>query len=207
MQKRMGPPSGIFRGTLFEIDMATRCLLSSWDVDFPEDYTKKGKQIDLLVEKPDGEKIALECESKRGTEVIDVEKLNENIQDKSIKFQPKHLELLGIGLDKKILIVDLTRSRYKIPKILANIKEIKICDNLDGIVLTWREDFVENENHSLRIKYKVLGNVPDKYFSTTWAAEFHKGPVFFLRKYVEPEPGHGKWGPEETRESYLKKGS
>jgi len=200
-RERMGPPSGIFRGTIFEIDMVTRCLLSNWKVDFPEDYTKKGKQVDLVVEKPYGERVAVECKSMRGTEAIDPLKVNENIQEKCSKFHPEHLELLGIDLKKKVVVLDLTRGKYETPQILKNLNEIEVCNYLDGIVLTWREDFVDNENHSLQIKYKALGSIPDKYFSTTWAAEFHKGPVFFLRKYVEPEPAHGEWGPEETHEA------
>ena len=200
-KKRMGSSGSNFRGTMFELDMATRCLLSNWEVDFPENYTKKGKQIDLIVKKPNGERIALECASKRGTDIIDAQKINETIQLKNEKFEPRHLKLLNIQLTQKTIVLDLTDRNYETPQILSDMSKISTCDNIDGLALTWREDIVENENHSIRIKYKCLGNIPDKYFSATWAAEFHKGPVFFLRKYVEPEPKHGKWGPEETCQS------
>jgi len=196
-KKRMGSSGSNFRGTIFELDMVTRCLLSNWEVDFPEDYTKKGKQIDLIVTKPNGEIIALECASKRGTDIVDAQKVNETIQLKNEKFESRYLKLLGIQFTQKIVILDLTRHDYKLPKILANVSKIRDCDNIDGVALTWREDIIENDNHSVRIKYRCLGDIPDKYFSTTWAAEFHKEPVFFLRKYVEPEPKHGTWGPEE----------
>lgn len=197
--KRMGSSGSNFRGTMFELDMATRCLLSDWEVDFPEDYTKKGKQIDLIVRKPNDEKIALECASKRGTDIIDAQRINETIQLKNEKFELRYLRPLNIQFTHKIIIFDLTRGNYEPPQILSNTSKIRSCGNIDGVALTWREDVVENENHSIRIKYKCLGNIPYKYLTATWAAEFHKGPVFFLRKYVEPEPEHGKWSPEETR--------
>jgi len=196
-KKRMSSSGSNFRGAMFELDMATRCLLSNWEVDFPEDYTKKGKQIDLIIKGSNGERIALECTSKRGTDIVDIKKINETIQSKNEKFEPKYLKLCDIQFAQKIVILDLTRHYYKLPQILADVSKIRCCDNIDGVALTWREDIIENENHSVRIKYKCLGSIPDKYFSTTWAAEFHKGPVFFLRKYVEPEPKHGTWSPEE----------
>lgn len=197
-KKRLALSGSNFRGTVFELDMATRCLLSGWEVDFPEDYTKKGKQIDLIVKKPNDETIALECASKRGTDIIDARKINETIQLKNEKFEARHLKLFGVHFSSKVIIFDLTRDNYETPKILSDLSKIESCNNVDGVALTWREDIVESENHSIRIKYKCLGNVPDRYFATTWAAEFHKGPVFFLRKYVEPEPKHGNWGREET---------
>jgi len=197
-KERFSASGSNFRGTMFEIDMATRCLLSNWKVDFPEDYTKKGRQIDLLIKKTNGKTMALECGSKRGTEAIDVKKVNETVECKTEKFHPKYLERLNVDLEMKAIILDLTRNSYETPQILANVGQIKTFKDIDGVVLTWREDTVENENHSLRIRYKSLGGIPNDYFSTTWAAEFHKGPVFFLRKYVEPEPKHGDLGKEET---------
>lgn len=202
-RERMKFSSSNFLGVIFEIDMATRCLLSCWEPDFLEDYTNQGKQIDLLIEKPNGEKIGLECTSKRGTKKIDASKINETIVEKNEKFNLKYLKNLRTELNKKIIIIDLTRKNHQKPKLLENLKEIVFPKNVDGVVLTWREDFIEGERHSLRIKYKSLGKIPDTYFTTTWAAEFfpstnERGPAFALRKYVEPEHSHGKWGPEET---------
>jgi hypothetical protein len=203
-RKRMKTSSSNFLGVILEIDMATRCLLSNWKTDFLEDYTNQNKQIDLLIEKPNGEKIGLECTSKRGTENIDESKINETISEKSEKFDLKHLKSLGIELDRKIIIVDLTRKNHEKPKLLENLNKIVFSNNVDGAIITWREDFIEGERHSLRIKYKSLGKIPDIYFTTTWAAEFfppttERGSAFALRKYVESEPRHGKWGPEETK--------
>ena len=194
--------SSNFLGVIFEIDMATRCLLSDWKSEFIEAYTSKDKQIDLLIEKSNGEKIGLECTSKRATEELNLAKINETIDEKSKKFDPQCLILLPIKLDRKVVIVDITRKDYGTPTVLRDLDKITVGTSLDGVVLTWREDLVKGERHSLRIKYESLGNINDKYFTTTWAAEFfpptqERGPVFALRKFVEPEPKHGKWGPEE----------
>jgi len=206
-RRRLSASGSNFRGAIFEIDMATRCLLSDWRVEFPEDYVKKEKQVDLLIEKTNGEILALECAQKRGASSVKVSDINEIIKEKCKKFSPKHLGKLrqwkgrDFRLDKKAIIVDLTTSRYMVPAgILENQENIKLCKNIDGIILTWREKEIKCGSYSVKIKYRVLGNLPDKYFSTTWAAEFRltgNRPVFFLRKYVGPEPFHSTWGPEE----------
>ncbi len=195
--------SSNFLGVIFEIDMATRSLLSGWKADFLEDYTGKNKQIDLLIEKPHGEKIGLECTSKRATEEINTVKINETISEKNEKFNTDHVTLLPTKLDMRIVIIDITREDYGTPVVLRDLDKVVIGPNLDGGVLTWREDLVEGTRHSLRIKYESLGNIDKDYFTTTWAAEFfpptqERGPAFALRKYTEPEPQHGEWGPEET---------
>lgn len=203
-RERMKASSSNFLGVIFEIDVATRCLLSGWKPHFLEDYTNQGKQIDLLVKKPDGEKMGLECTSKRGTETININKMNETINEKSGKFASKYLGKFGTKLNNKIIIVDVTRKNHQKPRLLENLDKIVFPGDVDGVVLTWREDYIEGERHSLRIKYKSLGKISDTYFTTTWAAELfpptnNRGPAFALRKYVEPEPSHGKWGLEETK--------
>ena len=130
-----------FRGTIFELDMATRCLLSNWEIDFPEDYTKEDKAVDMIAEKTDGEKIAIECSSKRGTQTLDIQKINETINEKDEKFQPEYLELLKTQCKTKAIILDLTRSNYVNPIEQLDLSEISSCNNADGVVLTWREDF------------------------------------------------------------------
>ncbi len=105
------------------------------------------------------------------------------------------------------MIIDLTTPDYAVPtEILNNLKDIKRNENIDGIILTWREKEGNCGEYTVKIKYKVLGNnLPDKYFSTTWAVKFHltnKSTVLFLRKYVEPEPSHGSWGPLESSQGY-----
>lgn len=203
--------SSNFLGVAFEIDVAMRCFLSGWKIKFAEDYTGKKKQIEFVIEKQNGEKIGLECTSKKASEKLDVSKINDVITDKNQKFDPKFLSLFcPCPLVQKILIIDITRKNYRIPSILEALDQISIGSNLDSVVLTWREDVRDEKRHSLRIKYKSLGNMKDTYFSTTWAAELcpptkEKGAVFFLRKYIEPEPSQGGWGPEETFEEYKKK--
>jgi len=56
-----------YYGTLFEIDMASRCLLSNWHLEFVEDYTKPEKQIDFVFHKM-SEVTGVECLSKRYSE-------------------------------------------------------------------------------------------------------------------------------------------
>lgn len=204
--------SSNFLGAIFEIDIASRCLLSGWKCDFVEDYTGKGKQIDLLIEKPKGQKIGLECTSKRATVELDARKINETIAEKCEKFHPSYLSHLPTKLDKRIVIVDITRKSYSKPvHVLENSDKIEIGNNLSGIVLTWREDSIFEGTHDLQTKYRSLGDLIEGYFSTTWAARFcrptrERGPVFFLRKHVEPEPQHSEWGLEESCEDYKEKG-
>jgi hypothetical protein len=197
-----------FYGTIFEIDMASRGVLSNWDIEFVEDYSKEGKQIDFVFyERNNHNKVTgVECLSKRYSEnKLTVEKINENIKEKAKKFDPEYIDRLGIPLDQKLLVIDITMANYSLPRILSDLEKLKLSHKLDGLILTWREDIIDGENHSLRTKYKTFGNIDKTYFSTTYAAEIHKGPVFFLRKYVELEPTWGIFGPEESLEDYLKK--
>lgn len=194
--------SSNFLGVIFEIDIAARCLLSDWESKFVENYTSKNKQIDFLITKHNGEKIGLECTSMRATEELNIVKINETINEKNKKFDQKHLALLPTKLDRKVVIIDITRKDYTTPAIIENMDNVKIGNNLDGVVLTWRENLGEGEMYDLRVKYRSFGNINEGYFTTTWAAMFcpptrERGPVFFLRKYTEPEPQHGTWGSEE----------
>jgi hypothetical protein len=180
-----------FYGTIFEIDMASRCLLSDWQINFIEDYAEQRKQIDFIFFKSDKQDtvLGIECSSSRYTqENLTVEKINKKIKKKAQKFKKEYIEKLDFSLDKKLLIIDITTNNYVFPSILENIDKIRRNDKLDAVIFTWREDIVDGENHSLITKYKTIGNNDDKYFSVTYAAEFHKGPVFFIRKHIEPEP-------------------
>jgi len=200
-----------FYGTIFEIDMASRCLLSNWSVEFVEDYTKEGKQIDFIFHKEnEHRKVAgVECLSKRYAESsLTIDKINKDISAKAKKFRQEYIGKLGIPLNERLLIIDITTADYSSPKILEDLDRTRKSRELDGVIFTWREDIIDGENHSLRVKYKIFGDIEEKYFSVTYAAEFritNKGPVFFMRKYVEPEPSCGKWGPEERIEDYRQK--
>jgi len=194
-QKFNPPKRETFYGSLFEIDIVSRCLLSNWDIDFVEDLTREGKQqIDFVFRKKN-EVIGVECLSKRYTQKygnLTIDKINEDIKKKARKFRPEFIKELGHPLDKKLLIIDITTDDYSQPKILNNLERgVSLGGKLDGVVFTWREDVTDGKNHSLRAKYKILGNIDKRYFSVTYAAEFRitsGGPVFFMRKYVEPEP-------------------
>ena len=194
-----------FYGTIFEIDMASRCLLSNWVIKFVEDHAKEGKQIDFVFYKESRhDKVAgVECSSKRYTQSsLTIDKINRKISEKAKKFKQEYIEKLDISLDERLLIIDITTADYSSPNILKDLDRIRKSSELDAVIFTWREDVIDGENHSLIAKYKTIGNIDKKYFSVTYAAEFHKGPVFFMRKYVEPEPTWGKWGPEESLEDY-----
>jgi len=88
-REKMTVSGSNFRGAMFELDMATRCLLSNWEVCFPETYIKNVKTIDLIVKKTEKEIIALECASKRGTNIIDVQKIKENIEKRKTNLSRK----------------------------------------------------------------------------------------------------------------------
>lgn len=199
-----------FYGTIFEIDMASRCLLSNWNIEFVEDYTKEGKQIDFIFYKHD--KVAgVECLSKRYAESsLTIDKINRDISAKAKKFRQEYIGKLGIPLDERLLIIDITTADYSSPKILEDLDRTRKSSKLDAVIFTWREDIIDGENHSLRAKYKTFGNIDKEYFSVTHAAEFHitnRGPVFFVRKYVEPEPQVMVAGPEESIEDYCQRTS
>jgi hypothetical protein len=190
-----------YYGTIFEIDMATRCLLSNWKPEFVEDYTVEEKQIDFVFNRV-MDTVGVECLSKRYSEnSLTIDRLNRDISNKGKKFKPQYIKKLGVQLDGRMLTIDITTSSYSEPRILRDLEKTKLSSNLDTVIYTWREDIVNGENHSLRVKYRTYGDIEDKYFSTTFASEFrvHNGePVFFVRKYVEPEQTIGNWGPEES---------
>ncbi|MCJ7508324.1 MAG: hypothetical protein MUO85_06280 [candidate division Zixibacteria bacterium] len=189
-----------YYGTIFEIDMATRCLLSNWEPDFVEDYTVPEKQIDFVFNR-EKDIVGVECLSKRYSEnSLTIDRLNKDVSDKGKKFKPEYIKKLGVRLDKRILIIDITTSSYSVPGILKDLEKTELSPYLDAVIYTWREDIIDNENHSLRVKYSTYGDIEDKYFSTTFASEFHVHngePVFFVRKYTEPEPTFS-FGPEES---------
>jgi len=209
-KQRVKTPSN-FYGTIFEIDMASRCSLSNWQIDFVEDHTKEGKQIDFVFYKDSKQDnvAGVECSSKRYTpSSLTIDKINRKISEKAKKFKQEYIEKLGISLDERLLIIDITTTDYSSPKILKDLDRTRKSSGLDAVIFTWREDVIDGENHSLIAKYKTIGNIDKKYFSVTYAAEFHitnKGPVFFMRKYVEPEPHLLKVGPEESLEDYYQK--
>ena len=197
-KQRVRTPNN-FYGTIFEIDMASRCILSNWDIKFSEDCTKEGRQIDFVFYKRDNhcKVIGVECTSKRYTRNLTIQKINRAINDKAKKFEQEFINKLGFNLDEKLLIIDITTANYSSPKILEDLDKTEMSGKLDAVIFTWREDKIDGENHSLAVKYKVIGDCDKKYFSTTYAAELRKGPVFFVRKYIEPEPCVIKVEPEE----------
>jgi hypothetical protein len=167
-----------FYGTIFEIDMASRCLLSDWNVDFVEDYSKEGKQIDFLFHK-ESKVAGVECLSKRYAEnSLTIKKINKDIGEKAKKFKQEYIETLNIPLNERLLIIDITTTGYSPPKILKDLEGTRRGSKLDAVIFTWREDIIDGEDHSLRAKYKTFGNIDKKYFSVTYAADFIKAPFF-----------------------------
>lgn len=199
-----------FYGTIFEIDMASRFFLSNWYVDFPEDYTEEGKQIDFVVYKGSKQDniAGVECTSKRRTDELTVKKVNKKIGEKAKKFEPEYIENLDVSLDEKLLVIDVTRVDYTLPKILKDLGKIRRSSKLDAVIFTWREDIKNGENHSLIAKYKTIGDVEKGYFSITPAVEIRTGDngsisFVFVRKYIESEPA-ATVGTEETVEGYVR---
>ena len=197
-----------FYGTIFEIDMASRCLLSNWNIKFVEDYTEERKQIDFVCYKGGNKQIiGVECLSKRySSNSLTIDRINKDISKKAEKFKEEYIKKLD--LNKRLLIIDITTTSYSSPKILKDLHRIRKSSKLDAVIFTWREDIIDGENHSLRVKYKVFGDIEEKYFFTTYAAEFritNKEPIFFMRKCSEPEPQVRVGGCEEGIEDYYQK--
>lgn len=176
-----------FYGTIFELDMASRGLLSDWDVNFIEDTTKQGRrQIDFVFTAKD-RIIGVDCLSKRVSglytpENLTIGKINNDILDHADKFRPEYLANLGIQLNEKVLAIDITRKDYQHPELIADLKDTQMPSELDMVVYTWREDFVDGESHSLIVKYQTIGNHDYQYFATTYQAHFH-GSVFMMGRY------------------------
>jgi hypothetical protein len=195
-KKRVGKQTD-FYGTTFEIDMASRCLLSDWNIKYVEDYSKEGKQIDFLFYQGSihDKLVGVECTSKRSSvDALTIDKINKTIKKKAKKFKPEYIRELCIPLDERLLIIDITTENYSSPKILEDLDKTQVANPLDGVIFTWKEDIINGDNHSLLTKYATVGNIKKDYFSATYAAEIHKshdGFVFFIRKYIEPEP---MWG-------------
>jgi hypothetical protein len=207
-RRRVKTP-GNYYGSIFEIKIASFCLLSGYNMIFTEDYEEENKQIDFVLYVGSQQRtIGLECTSKRLTINLTCKKIEQIIKDKARKFKPKYIdhlcEKLGTGLDEKLLVIDVTRDNYLKPRVLANLNDLdkKVGSSaLDGVTLVWTEDIPEGEDHSLRPKSKFIR--AGLCFNPEIATEIHvtpDGSVLFTRKYVEPEPAWGVWGPEETRE-------
>ena len=116
----------------------------------------------------------VECLSKRYAEnSLTINKINKDIGEKAKKFKQEYIEKLKIPLDERLLIIDITTTDYSPPKILKDLEGTRRSSKLDAVMFTWREDIIDGKNHSLRVKYKIFGNIDIKYFSVTIASEFH----------------------------------
>jgi hypothetical protein len=200
---------GVYYGSIFEIKIASFCLLSGHSITFSEDYADKSKQIDFVLNMGTQPQVfGVECTSKRLTENLTLEDIKQTIEEKAEKFKPEHIDHLrrkiGTCLDKKLLVVEITRDDYATPPILSNLNDLdkEIVNSIfDGVTFVWTEDILVGRNHSLRPKSKIVG--AGLCFTPEIATEIHvtpDGPVLFTRKYVEPEPTCGVPGPEETNE-------
>ena len=198
-----------YYGSIFEIKMASFCILSGYSITFMEDYTDKNKQVDFVLRiGAQPHTAAVECTSKRLTYYLTCEKLMKTINNKAEKFKPEYIEplskKLGAEIEEKLLVVDITRADYSTPIILNDLTSLdkKVASStFDGVNLVWTEDVPDGNNHSLRPRSRTIGaSIP---FTPEIATEIHAtndGSVLFTRKYVEPEPTWGVWGLEETNE-------
>lgn len=200
---------GNYYGSIFEIKTASFCLLSGYNVAFTEDYADRSKQIDFVLHVGSQPQIiGVECTSKRLTVKLTTEKIKQTIKEKAKKFKPEYIdhlcEKLGTALDRQLLVIDITRADYSIPRILGDLGDLdkKVASSpFDGVTLVWTEDIQEGENHSLRPKSNLIG--ASSWFTPKVATEIcvtPDGSVLFTRKYVEPEPRMGVPGPLETNE-------
>jgi hypothetical protein len=151
----------------------------------------------------------VECTSKRLTKNLTLEKIKQTIEEKAEKLKTEHIDhlckKLGTRLDKKLLVMEVTRDKYSPPPMMLggfNDLDKEVANSVfDGLTFVWTEDIMEEGNHSLRPKSKIIG--AGLWFTPEIATEIRvtpDGSVLFTRKYVEPEPAWGVWGPEETNE-------
>jgi len=116
-KKMLNANAGNFFGIVFEVDMACRSLLSGWRTDFVEDCTKQRQsQIDFVFFRK-GKYLAVDCRSLRFTGFfsaadLDIGKIESAVVEHAQKFKPEHLdkiaERLGIRLDERVLVMDIT---------------------------------------------------------------------------------------------------
>lgn len=181
--------------------MASRYLLfyEKVEIDFPEDRIKKGniKKFDILIDKT----IGLECKSKRFTEMLDINKLDQDIQEKKEQFNQLCFDELGIELNVKALVFDITRNEYKKPNLLRELKNLQVPEEIDALVFTWKEKTEYEGTDLITIKYKIIGNIHDS-FPALQFMRFKSGAIT-LRKYVEPEPQWAEPGQEESRIEWI----
>jgi len=169
-------------------------------VNFTEKKDSDYKQIDLVFTR-NGISMGIECKSKRATDKLTIHKLNEDILDKVEKFKDENLKQLGIALDKKIIIFDVTRKNYQLPQVVNKLQNINISDEVDGIFLTWRELEPCDNGFSVKTKYEPVGNITKEDFpSISYAFEIRQrnyGFVFFARKFTDFNPpsfkSYGSW--------------
>ncbi len=211
--KRLFKKQSDFYGTGFEIDMASRAILSNWDVDFPEDYIKKPgkKPIDFIFTRNGnaycgvgGDILGVECQSKRNTDDLEIRDIIRDIPIKAEKFKQENLGELRKIPDKKLLLFDITQNEYSKPIFLRNLKEVEKCEELknkklDGIIFTWSEAVKEGNKDTITVKYKSFGNIKKGYFSVTSKTCISES-YYFVQKYVEPEP---QWAAPGKEESYI----
>ena len=189
-----------FYGVMFEVDIAARCLLSGGNVNFIEKKHNDYKQIEFVFTK-NGISMGIECKSKRATDKLTIHKLNEDILDKAEKFKDENLKQLGMALDKKIIIFDITRKNYQSPQVVNEIQKINVSEELDGVFLTWRELESSDNGFSIKTRYEPVGNTTKEDFpSISYAFEIrqrNRGFVFFARKFTDFNPpsfkSYGAW--------------
>lgn len=185
-----------YRGTVFELITASRVALSGVKWDWAEDRDliagHHGGVVDFWVTESD-RTVAVECTTRHPEVALDLRHVQQAIDDKArTKFAD--LSYLPQPVARSVIFYELTRSGFIEPAVRQTIGGLLLPDAVGSVCLTWKELFNVDGGYSLHPRFQWLGEpVP----VCSLAVEVRSRGQVFVRKYVEPEPTFGIWGPEE----------
>lgn len=185
-----------YRGTVFELLTASRVALSGAKWGWAEDHERianhHGGVVDFWVTGSDGT-VAVECTTRHLEAELDLRHVQQAVDDKArTKFVD--LSYLPQPVARSIIFYEITRPGFVEPPVVQIVDKLFLPDSVGAVCLTWRELVNVDGGYSLRPRYQWLGEpVP----VSSLAVEVRSRGQIFVRKYVEPEPTFGIWGPEE----------
>jgi hypothetical protein len=185
-----------FRGTVFELLTASRVVLSGAKWGWAEDSkligNHQGGVVDFWVTESSGT-VAVECTTRHPDVMLELKHVQQAVYDKA---QNKFTDLsyLPQPVARSVIFYELTRSGFVKPPVEEIIDGLILPNSVGAICLTWRELFDVDGGYSLHPHFQWLG---EPVAVCALAVEVRSHGQIFVRKYVEPEPTFGIWGPEE----------
>lgn len=185
-----------FRGTVFELLTASRVALGgaewSWAEDRGLTANHDGGVVDFWVTEPEGT-VAVECTTRHPEVELDLRHVQQAVDEKArTKFAD--LSYLPQPVVRSVIFYEVTRSGFVEPAVRWTVDRIHLPSSVGALCLAWREMIDVDGGYSLRPRYEWLG---EPVLICSLAVEVRSRGQVFVRKYVEPEPVFGMWGPEE----------